>query len=125
MIVAVPAVVHVAIARDIDRSVQIILNEIDLSLTGSVAAAIGSPVLALTERNPQVYWLIIFWTQRPNQYRAGIVKLRIGKALNTHAAVIVRLTELDAEAHLSQDRGAKQGADQSQGEGEGVIHVYC
>jgi hypothetical protein len=41
MIVAVLAVVHMTIARGIDRSVPIILNEVDLSLTCIVAAAIG------------------------------------------------------------------------------------
>jgi hypothetical protein len=52
MIVAVPAVVHISVARGIDRSVPIIPNEIDLSLTGIIAAAIGSPALALIQRNP-------------------------------------------------------------------------
>jgi len=73
MIVAVLAVVHMTIAGGIDRSVPIILNEVDLSLTCIVAAAIGPPVLALIGRNPQVDWLIIFRTQRSNEYRAGIV----------------------------------------------------
>jgi hypothetical protein len=82
MIVAILVVIHIAIARGVDRSVPIILNEIDLTLTGITAAAIRFPVLALIGRNPQVHSLIIFRTQKPNQDGARVVELRIGKALD-------------------------------------------
>ena len=66
MIIAVPVVIHVSVARGVDRSVPIIANEIDLSLACIVAAAIGSPILALIGWNPQVHWLIILRAQRLN-----------------------------------------------------------
>jgi len=107
------AVVHMAVAWGIDRSVPIILNEVDFSLTSIVAAAISSPVLALISRNHQIDWLIILRTQRPNKYGARIIELRIGKALDIQSAIIIWLTELDAETHLSQARGTKQRSEQS------------
>ena len=91
MIIAVPVVIHVAVARGVGRSVPITTNEIYPSLACVVAAAIGSPILELIEWSPQVHWLIILRAQRLNQYGARIVELWIGKSLNIQSTVIVGL----------------------------------